>query len=408
MTQSLAFPWRPCDQAGEVGLTVLSTPRKPWRFVLALAVLGIVATLPTRAQRTTVEISADVSGSSTRLVLTHSQRVVHVVREAGNRLEIVYAEPVIVDPPNVRFENPVLRRYELHDQTTLIFHTGPGYLGHESFELHNPYRLVIDLRGAPVEARIEIEQPARDPSRTIVVVDPGHGGVETGAIGPTRLREKDVTLDLARRLKRSLRSDPTISVVLTRDEDRLVGLDERTAIANHNRADLLLSIHLNASPRANAAGAETYFLSTDATDDEARTLAALENRSSGVDEEQIFSVDGERRDLDLVLWDLAQNQYIAQSSMLAESVQQHMNDLTGSRDRGVRQAPFRVLMGATMPAILVEVGFISNIEEESRFKDLNYRNRVVEALAAAVRDYLRDLERLSGPRFAGESLAGSP
>jgi N-acetylmuramoyl-L-alanine amidase len=109
-----------------------------------------------------------------------------------------------------------------------------------------------------------------------------------------------------------------------------------------------------------------------------------------------------------VLWDLAQNQYIVESAKLAESVQRHMNELTGTRDRGVRQAPFRVLMGATMPAILVEVGFISNPDEEARFKDLDYRNRVVQALAAAIHDYLRDLQRLSAPGSRAAGAAGSP
>jgi len=100
----------------------------------------------------------------------------------------------------------------------------------------------------------------------------------------------------------------------------------------------------------------------------------------------------------MVLWDLAQNQYLAESSALAERVQRHLNELTGIRDRGVRQAPFRVLMGATMPAILVEVGFISNPEEEEVFKDAEYRDRNAQAIAAAVREFLGDLERLSRPR----------
>ena len=153
--------------------------------------------------------------------------------------------------------------------------------------------------------------------------------------------------------------------MLTRDEDRLVGLDERTAIANHNRADLFLSIHVNASPRARASGAETYYLSTNASDDEARILAALENQS-GQQDSAVPNPRVEQGSLDLVLWDLAQNQYLAESSALAESIQQHMNWMTGTRSRGVRQAPFRVLMGAMMPAVLVEVGFISNPEAGRR------------------------------------------
>jgi N-acetylmuramoyl-L-alanine amidase len=188
--------------------------------------------------------------------------------------------------------------------------------------------------------------------------------------------------------------------VLTRDEDRLVGLDERTAIANHNKADLFLSIHLNASPRARATGAETYYLSADATDDEARILAALENQAGS---QAVKRPDQrvEQGSLDLVLWDLAQNQYLAESSALAESIQRHLNRLTGTRSRGVRQAPFRVLMGATMPAVLVEVGFISNTDEEELFQTSSYRARVVTAMAAAVEEFLLDLERYSVPGSVG-------
>ena len=163
-------------------------------------------------------------------------------------------------------------------------------------------------------------------------------------------------------------------------------------MANHNRADLFVSIHLNASRRRDAYGAETYFLSADATDDEARILAGLENRADGRPDGETPSLppDAKRRGLDLVLWDLAQNQYLAESSALAEAVQRELNVLTGTRDRGVRQAPFRVLMGATMPAILVEVGFISNPDE---------------ALARAVREFREGLETYQAP---GDSGVGRP
>jgi N-acetylmuramoyl-L-alanine amidase len=213
--------------------------------------------------------------------------------------------------------------------------------------------------------------------------------------------EKQITLRLARRLQRALeRGNPSISVVLTRDEDRLVGLDERTAIANHNKADLFVSIHLNASPRARAAGAETYFLSTDATDDEARILAALENEAATGSAARPDQRVGQGS-LDLVLWDLAQNQYLAESSALAESIQRHLNRLTGTRSRGVRQAPFRVLMGAMMPAVLVEVGFISNPDEEELFRSPRYEARVVEAIATAIEEFLLNLERYAAPGSTG-------
>jgi N-acetylmuramoyl-L-alanine amidase len=360
-----------------------------------------MAASPAVAEPPVVNVSVDSSADSTRLVLTHSRQVGYVIESTRSKVRVRYAEPVDVQPPNARFEDPILKRYRMRDDRTLSLDTGSRYDRYETFELRNPFRLVLDLKAAPQRASGNERRGSHSEKTTIIVLDPGHGGVEHGAVGPTGLREKDVTLTLARRLKRELeRGSRSISVVLTRDEDRLVGLDERTAIANHNKADLFLSIHLNASPRAGATGAETYFLSTDATDDEARILAALENRS-GSQGDTRPDQRVEQGSLDLVLWDLAQNQYLAESSALAESIQRQLNRLTGTRSRGVRQAPFRVLMGATMPAVLVEVGFISNPEEEELFRSSSYRARVVSAIATAVEEFLLDLERYSLPGSVG-------
>jgi len=370
----------------------------PRRFPLTALLAVFFLAQPALAQRVQVAVTVDHGPTSTRLVLTHTEPVGYVIEEGKDKLEIIYSQPVLIDPPGQRFEAGVLRRFEQRRGNRLVLRTGESFRGFESFELRNPFRLVLDLQSAAQGAVTVEPSGERDPRAKVLVIDPGHGGVETGATGPTGLREKDVALDLSQRLQRRFLRDKRLTVVLTRDEDRLIGHDERTAIANHNRADLFLSIHLNASPRSAATGAETYFLSSDATDDAARTLAALENGSSGVDEKQI-SAGAQGENLDLVLWDLAQNQYLAESSLLAERVQWHLNALTQTRDRGVRQAPFRVLMGATMPAVLVEVGFISNPEEEERLRDLEYRGRVVDAIEAAVRDFLRELDRLQSPMF---------
>lgn len=361
---------------------------------LLLACLAFVSPVADAADPVTVNVTVNSSRDGTRLILTHSRPLVYVVEASRGRVRVRYADTIELRPLERRFNDPILERYRVRSGRTLILDTGPEYGGYETFELRNPFRLIIDLKAQRLVDDFQVTPKRGRLPETIIVIDPGHGGVEHGAVGPTGLMEKEVTLALARRLKRSLqRSSRSISVVLTRDEDRLVGLDERTAIANHNRADLFLSIHLNASPRANATGAETYYLSTDATDDEARTLAALENRSrdsKAKPDERVASGS-----LDLVLWDLAQNQYIAESSALAESVQRQLNRLTGTRDRGVRQAPFRVLMGAMMPAILVEVGFISNSAEEQVFREPRHQDRVVEAISAAVQEFLLDLARFS-------------
>jgi len=394
------------------GSVTLPARRAIVLFPVVLGLLGaLLSAAPARAQRATLQISADVSATSTRLVLTHSRPVTYDIQRSGRRVEIVFTEAVEAVPAESRLDDPILQGYRLEDDHRLVLQTGPGFRSLETFELRNPYRLVIDLLGTrPGGAEQTAPEPRRGPTKKVIVIDPGHGGVEVGAVGPTGLQEKEITLDLARRLKAALSRDPSLEVVLTREEDRLVGLDERTAIANHNRADLFLSIHLNASRRANARGAETYFLSTDATDDEARTLAALENRAYGVEEQKIPEVESEGNGLDLVLWDLAQNQYLAESSLLGESMQSQLNALVGTPDRGVRQAPFRVLMGATMPAILVEVGFISNPEEEQLFRSMGYRNQVVSAMAGAVHDFLERLQQFSPPasRVGGSGAGAGP
>lgn len=380
-------------------------------MVAAIVLSSCIVASPTVLAQATVDVSIDTAAGSTRLLLTHSAKVVYAIRELGTSIEIVYVDPVDIRPAAQELGNSTFLGYEVKEGRRLVLNTGPAFGHFDSFELRNPFRIVVDLqarRDSPDTVPLVPQTPRHDPSQTIIVIDPGHGGVEKGAVGPTGLQEKNVALDISRRLRQALQQDPSTSVVLTRDEDRVVGLDERTAIANHNNADLFISIHLNSSPRSTAMGAETYFLANEATDDEARTLAALENRSSGVAEGSLVVEGEKKRNLDLVLWDLAQNRFIAQSSALAESVQGHMNDLVGTRDRGVRQAPFRVLMGATMPAILVEVGFVSNREEEERLKTLTYRTAVVDALAAAVRDFLRDLKRLNGPASYGVSTPSRP
>jgi N-acetylmuramoyl-L-alanine amidase len=366
-------------------------------FAVLLAA-GVAAGFAVRAANPTAKVTADTTGSATRVIVTLSRPVASTITTSAGRLDVVFASPVDLTPAESLLDDPILLGWQARGDRTLSLATGSTYKGYEHFELRNPARVVLDLRGErPPLPSPAAGAPKGGREQRVIVVDPGHGGVETGAVGPAGTQEKSVVLELARRLKTALERDAGATVVLTRDEDRLVPLDERAAIANHNRAQLFLSIHLNASKRRGAVGAETYFLSTDSTDDEARTLAALENRASGVLEAPPAEKAEGDRSLDLILWDLAQNQYLAESARLAESVQKELNVLAGTKDRGVRQAPFRVLMGATMPAVLVEAGFITNPDEEARFKDAAYLDTVVDAIVRAVRGYLEGRARLDEP-----------
>jgi N-acetylmuramoyl-L-alanine amidase len=251
-------------------------------------------------------------------------------------------------------------------------------------------RLVIDISssaapplavdGAPTLPDIDPNFDA--PGLRTIVLDPGHGGVEHGAIGPAGTQEKELTLILAKALKRKLEERLAVQVVLTRNEDADLPLDTRTALANQTKGDLFISIHLNAAPESSAHGAETYFLAPKATDARAQAIAESENRA-GTTEASADPVAGDAG-LQLLLWDLAQSQHLAASQSLARIVQQELNTTLGLTDRGVRQAPFAVLVGATMPAVLVELGFITNPKEEERLLDPDYRSDLLDAVVRAV------------------------
>ena len=222
----------------------------------------------------------------------------------------------------------------------------------------------------------------------VVVLDPGHGGRSDGARGSTGTLEKDLVLAVAQKLKNILEENLEVKVVLTRSADYFVGLKERTAIANNNSADLFLSIHANAAFRKTVRGYETYYLSFSATDLEASQLAQVENKALGV--------EGSFQDapmLEAILWDMAQMEYVNQSGELAAFVQSRLVSDVKGKDRGTRQAPLAVLMGARMPAALVEIGFISNPSQEVKLNRDSHQERIAQALYGAIADYNRSLIR---------------
>ncbi len=245
--------------------------------------------------------------------------------------------------------------------------------------------------------------PSHDASKNgedrgiVVVLDPGHGGEAIGAIGPGGLYEKDAVLELCRELKTLLENNLAVKVILTRDSDMDISLDERTELANEVKADLFISVHANGSRRHDAQGAETYFLSYEATDDNARNLAAVENYSRNNASAPNLP---EKSGLNLVLWDLAQSQFLEESSNLAETIQQNLNSYLGVRNRGIKQAPFKVLKGATMPAVLVEIGFITNPEEERKLRQVEYRRRICDALYSSISSFKELKERKQESNFS--------
>ena len=286
-------------------------------------------------------------------------------------------------------------------------------VGYNVFHLYDPFRIVVDVRGfekrkppvsresaAPAKTRKAERgmKKTEKPDETIslarqlglnvnrIVIDPGHGGKDPGCRINNKYKEKDITLALAKCLARQLKKEIGCEVFLTRDRDRFLSLEQRTAIANMKKADLFISLHVNAHKDERIHGLETYFLNM-ATDQQAVRVAARENATS----ERSIS------DLQSILNDLMMNTKIRESNRLAHRVQKGMVDSTekrygGIRSLGVKQAPFYVLIGAQMPAVLVEVGFLSNRTERKRLLNKTYRERLAAGICDGVKFYIESID----------------
>jgi N-acetylmuramoyl-L-alanine amidase len=239
--------------------------------------------------------------------------------------------------------------------------------------------------------------PASALAGPLIVLDPGHGGVQGGATSPAGMQEKHLALTLAKKVKQTLERELGATVVLTRDRDALVQLSERVTLANGQKPDLFLSIHANSMPtkrqREVNEGIETYFLSAAASGDQARKVAARENAEVGG---QPRGAAGDT--LSFILADLQRAEAHHDSSRLAYSVQEALIAATGAVDRGVQQAPFYVLMGLDAPAVLVEVGFISHPAEAKRLADEAYQATLAQAITDGVAGFLRQVAVRDGQK----------
>jgi N-acetylmuramoyl-L-alanine amidase len=234
----------------------------------------------------------------------------------------------------------------------------------------------------PIMAHADAVLPPPDRFDT-VVIDAGHGGDDTGARGPAGYLEKALVLDLARMLSTRLRA-AGLHVVMTRSSDTFVPLETRTAIANDARGDLFLSIHANAAQDAEIRGTETYFLSLEASDEYARQVAMRENAAFRTSSRPPAPVNDP---LVAILGDMIANEHSRESNEFARIAQAELGGLDPSASRGVKQAPFVVLMGVQMPASLVEIGFITNRRDERLLHSQRGRDRIVSALASAIRAF---------------------
>jgi N-acetylmuramoyl-L-alanine amidase len=368
------------------------------------------ALIPAAPPPVSIEVTVVHVAPTTRVVLRLSSAARTTTTPGERGFQIRFPDTRI-DPPFSQhdYDDPLVSTVRFSGDAASIEFREPD-LTARSYPLTSPDRIVIEVSRKPAGAAAA-PFPAVSPAPTgsvTIVVDPGHGGAETGAIGPDGLQEKEVTLEIARRLAAALPRALDCRVVLTRDTDILLSLDDRTSIANHESADLFLSIHANSSRAASAQGSETYYLSLEASDKLAQEVASRENASNGVPAPPGSGTSG-NPDLDFILWDLAQSAHLKESSELAETIQTELNAVSDTGSRGIKQAPFRVLVGATMPAVLVETAFISNPEGEKRLRSPEFQQAVADAVTrAVVKFFARHRPQTVRPTPAGASPQGSP
>ena len=219
-----------------------------------------------------------------------------------------------------------------------------------------------------------------------IVIDAGHGGKDPGAVGYRGTKEKDIALDVAKRLEKKLSKNLNVKIVMTRDEDIFLRLSERTKIANENNGSLFISIHTNAAEDRRASGFETFLIGPNKNEAAVR-VAARENAVL-----ELEGISGQKlTNEDLIKATIAQSAFASKSEQFASMVQGEIKKRVQSKDRGVKQAGFYVLMGASMPNVLVELGFISNPSEEKKLRSPQYRDQLATAIYRAVEQYQKTL-----------------
>ena len=361
----------------------------------------------------------------TRVVIDASQETLYYHNLLRKDPALNKPQRLYVDLKDTRLGENIKKTIPINDD--LLTNARAGQYTHDSvrvvvdiksfktykiFSLKDPFRIVIDVWGDAGDGNakqspklVSPQQNHKLPAGALakqlalgvsrIIIDPGHGGRDYGAPGYLKgVHEKDVVLQIARRLARKIRQNLKYEVFLTRNRDEFLTLEERTAIANTKNADLFISIHTNSHKDNRAYGIETYFLNL-ATDDDAIRVAAMENATSTKN----------ISDLQTILFDLMQNAKINESSRLAGYIQsslvRHLKTKRYSRikDKGVKQAPFYVLLGAQMPAVLVETSFISNPRECKRLINPQYQERLCEAIILGIKEYIKET---SPTAFFGE------
>ncbi len=349
------------------------------------------------------EVKVNSGPDLTTVIIPVKKGTGYVVRELTEPPRIVInLYPANLDPPyrEIRVSDQFVQKIRLSRDSknvvkVVIDLNTPDYSFDISLQRESP-AVVAEIKSAHEDAIFQLlKQEKNSPFRSetredkkgiyCIVIDPGHGGKDPGAIGPSGLKEKDITLQIAKKLKSLLEKNLPVKVILTREGDKYVALDERTEIANMVGGDLFISIHTNAAWDRRVQGVETFYNSQYVYGEGAEEVASRENT--------VFASETLPSKIKNIIWDLIQNQYRSESKALSRVVQQSLTETCGMVSRGVKSAQFYVLRGIAMPAILVEVGFISNPWEERKLKDPEFQKLVALGLYRGLRNYIDSFNR---------------
>ena len=351
--------------------------RKPSR----LLVIGDL-----RVPRITVRY--DPLGIAGRLTIDATPRATATITQEAEHLTIKFDADAL-DAPNPPLPSPgspgLILALRLVDATTMAVDLGPRFAGFRatSQPVDTTMRLVIDLVSPQTDAAAAPAPPLQQPPPELppsfgqpvstfrtIAIDPGHGGDDEGVKSADGVKEKDLTLAVARRVKVVIEARLGLRVLLTRDDDRSVPVDERASVANNNKADLFISLHANGSMRRATSGAAIYVAAFDRD-------AAQASAGGG---ERVPTFGGGSREIEFVPWDLAQTRHLDQSAAFADLLEQAFRDRVPLASRVVDRAPLRVLESANMPAVLVELGYLTNPEQAKMLVLDAFQNSVVQAL----------------------------
>jgi N-acetylmuramoyl-L-alanine amidase len=343
-----------------------------------------------------VTVRYDTLGASARLTIDATPRADSTVSQDNQRILIKFDADALDLPGSLPAPGPQALVLQVHqvDATTIAADIGPRFGGFKatSQPTDSSARQIIDLlavdatqtpaAGAtptpPTPAPPPEPPPALGgPAATIrtIVLDPGHGGDDDGARSASGTKEKDIALAIARRGKAAIEGRLGIRVLLTRDEDKTLAIDDRTAIANNNKADLFISLHANASLRRSTAGATIFYARFDP---EAATRASAHNG------ERLPTFGGGLREIELVPWDLAQTRHLDESTAFAGMLHEQLAQKVPLTAKPVDNAPLRLLESANMPAVLVELGYVTNADQEKQLTSDAFQQTFVQALYDAV------------------------